>query len=268
MYTKIDLIRINDIACMYYRRGKKSRNLVIYGPGAPIVPDNGNLPDAKIISLFDTDLIVPDYIGYGRSGGKFTPKNCILTFIKLNNQLKKGCIAKNNYSNEQLRLNYKRIIFIGRSLGGTYLPLLPKYDPTIKDLGLIYPAVDNASCGSVKGEETNEEFLNAMSGDGYKYLYRGILDPIWKKHLQNLDGLSPVDNIKYLSKVRMFIGHGKKDKCIHYSKSVKYFQDIVKFFPENKNQFVIKVYPNTGHEPATSNVAAYDFLEWLGLPKI
>lgn len=179
--------------------------------------------------------------------------------------LEKGCIGLNHYENKRLKLFYPRIIFIGRSFGGSYVPLLPRFDKRIKELGLIYPAVDNKSCGSIKGEESNEDFIRAMKLDGYHHLYRGILSEGWKKHLNGEDGLLPIDNIDYLQSTRLFIGHGRKDRCIHYSKSVAYFQKIMERFPQRKNQFMLKLYPKTGHNPQTSNVAVKDFLNWLGV---
>lgn len=253
---------------MFYSSGRKTDALVIYGLGAPVVPDSGNLPDAPIILNFDTDLLVPDYIGYGRSGGRFTPKNCIRTFLLLYEQLTNGCIAHNYYENIQIKLKYKRIIFIGRSFGGTYLPLLPRFNNKIGELGIIYPAVDNKSCGSIEGEESNEDFMRSMREDGYHYLYRGILNPIWSKHLINEDGLSPMDNIPYLSDARLFIGHGKEDRVIHFSKSVNYFEKIKGFFPDRLAQFKLNLYPETGHTFETSNPACQDLLKWLNVKKL
>lgn len=262
---KARLIRINDIAGMLYRSKKVSQNLVIYGLGAPVVPDSGNLPDAPIIMQLDVDLFVPDYIGYGRSDGICTPLNCIKTFLNLYKWFTKGCVVINEYERLKLKLKYGRIIFMGRSFGGTYIPLLPKFNPEIKELCLIYPAVDNKSCGSIPGEESNEDFMRAMRFDGYHHLYRGILSKKWQEHLEGRDGISPMDNIGYLTNTRLFIGHGKKDKCIHYSKSVTYFQKIIGQFPATKDQFKLKLYPNVGHNLATSNQAVKDCLEWFGL---
>lgn len=262
------LIRINSISGILYWRKKNSRNLVVYGLGAPILPDSGNLPDAPVIMDYDTDLFVPDYLGYGRSDGFCTPRNCIKTFLDLYDWFKNGCTGFNYYENYQLRLRYPRVVFIGRSFGGSYVPLLPRFNKEIKELCLVYPAVDNESCGSILGEESNEDFMRAMKKDGYRYFYRGIMSPVWKKHLKNEDGLSPMDNINYLKNARLFIGHGKNDQCIHYSKSVIYYQKILAHFPERKNQFVLKLYSGSGHEPKTSNRAARDFLNWLKFRKL
>lgn len=261
------LLRIGEIAGIYYYRQKSSQNLLIYGPGAPIVPDSGNLPDATAACRFDIDIFVPDYIGYGRSAGVITPQSCIDTFTTLNQKIRNGVIACNSYENINFKLQYSRIIFAGRSFGGSYVPLLPKHDPSITDLCLIYPAVDNKSCGTRENEESNDDFMRAMNDDGYKYLYRGIDKPLWKAHLNNEDGLSPMDNIKYLDKAKVFIGHGKTDKCISYQQSVVYFQKLTNHFKHRQKQFKLNLYEDTGHEPATSNQAITDCLNWFNIKR-
>lgn len=257
------LLKVGKVAGMFYKNNISTDTLVIYGIGAPLVPDSGSLPDAPIILSFKTDLFVPDYIGYGRSDGRCTPKNCIKTFLLLYDAFIKGCTAVNSYENYSTHLQYKRIIFIGRSFGGTYIPLLPRFNPHITELGLIYPATDNVSCGSMPNEESNEDFMRAMSQDGYKYLYRGILSPVWIDHLQNKDGFAPIDNVQFLKNAKVFIGHGKRDICINYAQSVKYFKKIQKTFPLQTDQYVLKLYPKTGHTSATSHQAVHDFLTWL-----
>lgn len=246
---------------MYYLSGKITDTLVIYGRGAPVVPDNGNLPEAIILNEYPVDMLVPDYIGNARSGGICTPLNCIKTFLILFEQIQKGCLATNYYQKQKIRLKYRRVIFVGRSFGGTYVPLLPRYNPQITDLAVIFPAIDNPSCGSVPGEESNQDFMNAMLHDGYRYLYRGICDQIWQDHLEGKDDLLPAMNIKYLQNSRIFIGHGKKDRVIHFSKSEKYFQLLQEKL--EKNQSTLVLYPKGGHENQTAIDALRDCLKWF-----
>lgn len=263
VYPSAELYKIDGIVGMYYSCGVKTDKIVVYGIGAPIPPDAGNLPDAPVIRSFGYDVFVPDYIGYGRSDGVFTPENCIKTFTLLFDQFTKGCQAKNSYAGKSRNFKYERIAMIGRSLGGTYVPILPRFDQRIKDLAIVCPVVDNKSCGSIPGEETNDDFMKAMSDDGYHYLYRGILDPLWTKHLNGEDDLSPLDNINSLSEARLFIGHGVKDSIVHYSKSLEYYEQIVKAFPDNKGQFKLQLYEEGRHDKTTTNPAVVDFLSWI-----
>ena len=271
MYN-FELLRIKKIAGILYSNvSEQSLNndtVVIYGPGAPIPPDNGNLPDAKHILSYQTDLFVPDYIGYGRSDGICTPQGCIQTFLDLYHEFMAGTTAINHYSRKKRILKYKRIIFMGRSFGGSYIPLLPRFEKKISELCLIYPAVNNKACGSIQGEESNEDFMRGMKKDGYHYLYRGITSPIWLKHLNNEDGLAPVDNVKYLDNTKIFIGHGINDQCIDYSQSASFHKQLITTHPQSKSNFKLILYKEAGHDYRTSNQAAYDSLQWFNLAKV
>lgn len=264
-YPKPKLLKIGKIAGIYYSCGIKTQTVIIYAIGAPVVPDSGLLPDAKFILERKIDLFVPDYIGFGRSDGKFTPLNCIKTLLFLYDAFKKGCVGSNTYDSIKLNINYNSILFVGRSLGGAYVPLLPRFNPDIKNLAVFYPAVDQKSQGKVAGEESNAKFMESMQKDGYFHLYRGIINKVWFKHLENEDGLSPMDNINYLLNTNLFIAHGKQDLCINYSKSIMYYKKILKIFPNKKDQFYLKLYPNGDHGPSTTNLAILDYMDWEGV---
>lgn len=259
------LLKIGKIVGNLYYGDNNHRQdtIVVYGIGAPIPPDNGTLPDAKIILGYKTDIFVPDYIGYGRSEGIFTPENCIKTFLDLYKAFSSGCTTHNYYENRTLKLKYKRIIFIGRSFGGTYIPLLPRFNKNIRELAIFCPVVDSKSCGSVPGEESNEDFLRSMRGDGYHHLYRGIMAKKWRDHLENMDDLSPMNNIRYLKNAKLFIAHGKKDRCVHYSKSEKYYKKIQSELPDKKLSFKLKLYKDGEHGSTTTNPAVEDFFKWI-----
>ncbi len=249
---------------LYANESKENTTLVIFAIGAPRPPDYGNLAEAPYLMKHKVDLFVPDYIGYARSDGKFTPLNCIKTLLQLYDAFSKGCIGTNYYSHIKKKMKYKRIIFIGKSFGGSYVPLLPRFNKEIKELGIFCPAVDNKSSGSVKFEETNDDLLDSMKYDGYHHLYRGILTNQWKKNLNNEDGLSPMDNVSYLKGVKLFIAHGMKDTCISYTKSVRYYNKIVNSFPSNKDSFKLKIYKNGDHGISTTKNASKDFMNWIG----
>lgn len=262
-------LRIGSISGMHYAiPGHITKRVVIYGIGAPLPPDEGKLSDASTISGFDTDLYVPDYIGYGRSEGRFTPINCVKTFLYLYEAFSKGCKGTCNYTNIEMSLKYNEIHFMGRSFGGTYILLLPRFNKNINNICSIFPIVDWGNVGKTQDhpEETIDGFYKAMLGDGYRFLYRGIFLPAWKKHFEGKDDLNPPDNIRYLKTARVFIGHGKKDVNIYYGNSVNYYKKVLKTFPDRKNQFMLKLYPY-GHTSETSNNAIYDYFKWVGVKK-
>jgi len=257
------LLRFGEIAGSHYPGSQSSDILVIYGIGAPRVPDCGDLPDAQTILKHNIDIYVPDYLGNGRSDGIFTPTNCIKTFVDLNSAFKSGTVGKNASKRIEMPFQYKRIIFIGRSFGAIYIPVLPRFDNTIQELAVLSPVLNTKSQGSEKDEESAEDFLRSMERDGYHHLYRGVLSKEWRKHLRNEDDLSPIDNLLCLQNSRLFIGHGMKDPVIHYSKSIEFYNKLIEQFPERTEQFRIQLYPEGDHGKRTTNLAIEDFLEWI-----
>lgn len=265
MHIRAKLLRIGQLAGIYYPSGKNARTAVVYGLGAPTVPDNGNIAISHVLKRKGIDLFVPDYYGFGRSDGIFTPENCIKTFLNIYELFKKGCIGISYYDLNKFNLHYEKVIFVGKSLAGAYVPLLPRFNTNIQELAIICPAADQSAQGEVKGEETNEDFMRSMEKDGYKYLYRGVVKNKrrWWKHLEDEDGLSPMDNISFLRDAKLFIAHGKKDTCIHYSKSVKYFDKILETLPDKKSQFTLKLYGDGDHGDSTVLPGVRDFLRWI-----
>ncbi len=265
---KTELLGINQIRGMFYSvPGRQTERLVIYGIGAPLPPDSGCLPDAPVILDFDVDLFVPDFIGFGRSKGSFTPKNCIKTFLELHDAFKNGCLAKNSYQNVARKLKYKEIIFVGRSFSGMYVLLLPRFNPKIDKIGAISPILDYQECGKIKGEETPNQFMKAMLDDGYKHLYRGIEAKIWSKHFLNRDSLRPIDNLNFLGNTRVFIGHGARDSNINSIHSLNFHRKLIEKFPDKKEKFLFKLYQSGDHGKSTSSKAVADFLSWLEIPR-
>ncbi|OGM14788.1 hypothetical protein A3A76_04655 [Candidatus Woesebacteria bacterium RIFCSPLOWO2_01_FULL_39_23] len=257
------LLKVSGISGIYYPCGIKTNTIMIYGIGAPNVPDNGNLPEARVVLKKRIDLFVPDYIGFGRSEGRFTPKNCIKTFLILFSGFKLGVLGVSNYANFKKEMKYQNIIIAGRSLGGAYVPILPKFNNKINKIGIVFGALDQSEQGKIKGEETNDQFLKSILLDGYKYLYKGFRESLWIKHLNDSDGLSPMDNVSYLKNCSVFIAHGKKDECIHYSKSVSFYKALTQRYPGRRANYKLIIYKNGVHDSNTASKAIKAFLDWI-----
>lgn len=249
--TKLETI--GDIRGVFYSKSKKkSKSLILYAKGAPTLPDDGELEDSEIILDFDIDIFVPDYLGYGRSNGIFTPQNCIKTFISLNSHFK-------NY--------YQNIYFVGFSFGGAIVSLLPKFNKEINNLCLISPILDYGAQGSKSGEETIDDFFRTMEHAGYKHLYRGIAKKVWRDHFSNKDKLYPKHNIKHLSDKKVFLSHGRKDSVIHYAKTVSFYNSLHTAFPENENNFRLNIYDH-GHDKKTRLLALHDYAVFAGIKRV
>jgi esterase/lipase len=263
MDFKYKIIKIKNISGVHYSCGKKTDTVLVWAIGGPTVPDNGDLASAPIILKRGIDVFVPDYIGFGRSEGVFTPKNCIKTLLSVYKSFKNGIEGISYYDDSKITLKYKRVVFVGKSLGGAYVPLLPRFNNKITEIGVFCGAVDQSEQGRIPGEETNTDFVRTIEKGGYKYLYRGFVENkgLWWKHLNDLDGLSPMDNTKYLKNTKIFIGHGKKDECIHYSKAVDYYNKIIKDLAGQRGRYKLRLYPFGDHGKSTTIKATQDFLE-------
>lgn len=266
---EVKIVRVKNITGAFYQiPGSKNRRLVIYAKGAPTVPDDGKAVDVPVILDYEVDLFIPDYLGYGRSEGAFTPEGCIQTLLNLYEYFTKGCELVSNYGKLKIQTKYKEIYFIGMSFGGAYVPLLPRFNPKIKNICLLCPVLDYKSQGKIKKEEKITDFMDAMTKDGYQHLYRGITDTIWKKHFKNNDGFSPMDNIQFLKNSKVFIGHGTEDQSIHHSKSIKYYQKLLKLFPHKSENFALKIYKGGDHSSKTTHHAIKDYFSWVGVPRL
>lgn len=261
------LIKIGGIAGNLYTRGSRKDTVVVYGKGAPGVPDSGNIDIAPTVLARNLDLFVPDYIGFGRSDGRFTPMNCINTFLELNKSLKEGCTGIDYGSMAEFRLKYKRVVNIGASFGGRFLPILPKFDKSVKEIGILYSAMDVSSYGNLgMPEEKISDFMRVMRKAGYYHMYRGITGKEWKKHWANKDDLAPVNNIEYLKDIKVFLAHGMLDDDINYVRSKQYYDKIAEAFPKKAGKtLVLKLYRNGGHGSTTGIPAIKDYLRWIGL---
>jgi hypothetical protein len=266
MDYKSQFLRVKTIGGMFYSNDRKNHTLIIYAGGAPTNQDTGNMREADEIMKYRCDMFAPDYIGFARSDGTFTPKNCVITFTTLNREFKNGTVGTNYYGHVKKRMKYKRIVFIGKSFGGRYIPLLPKFDNTIKELGIVCPALNTGSYKTRNNEESTEDFMNAMKQNGYIHLYRGITRKEWVRHLQDKDSLAPLSNIKYLERARLFVAHGTEDASINYKNSITYYEKIIRMFPEKTNEVKIRIYENEDHR-SVAVPAVKDFMKWLGLKK-
>jgi fermentation-respiration switch protein FrsA (DUF1100 family) len=267
MNYQFKTIKIGKIVGTYYSCGQKTGTILVWAIGGPTIPDNGKLEEAPFILQKGIDLFVPDYLGFGRSDGVFTPKNCINTLLSVYKHFKNGVDALGSYDNSKLRLKYERVIYIGKSLGGAYVPLLPRFNKDINVIGVFAGAVDQSEQGKIIPEESNEDFVRTIEKGGYKHLYRGFMKNknLWLDHLYDLDGLSPMDNIKYLKNVKLFIAHGVKDDIVHYSKAVRYFEAVKKMFPHKNGEYKLKLYNDGDHGGSTTVRATKHFLNWIGV---
>ncbi len=250
----------NRLVASYARSGNPNGTLVIVAIGAPNAVDIDSLRNADLLTAAGYDVLVPDYYGFARSGGRFTPQNSIKTLLDARKYAMGGewTVA---YSGESKILEYSNIVFLGLSYGGGVVPLLPKFCPEIDTIGLFYPVTDYRSFGKrgVK-EETVEDFLRALK-TGFRPLYRGIDDPVWTRQFDDALRLTPMLETAYLKNVRVFLAHGTEDESIYYKKTAEYAAKLRSEFPRNDIEY--REYPGLQHGFSTMLPATEDFIRFL-----
>lgn len=259
--------KTGDLGLTWYASKKTglSKAVVVYALGMPRLPDNGQMSEALAFTSCGVDVVVPDYYGFGRSGGAFVPQNCLYTLKDTVELLSVGTKINRKYDGWSKYLKYLRIVVVGKSFGANYVALLPKVCPIVSVVGLICPCVDNKSQGSVEPEETNESFVSAMINDGYGRLAVGFEKnlELWKCHLEGKDDLDAMEHLESVGKAKVFVGHGIKDDVVSYTKSVEYFEKLKFRFGES-GRFELCLYPEGDHGESTTLPAIADFMRWLG----
>ncbi len=244
----------------YYKSDNKSDILIIAAIWAPNLMDVDSLRNVDILIKAWYDVITPEYYGFCRSFWKFTPINSIKTFIDTKNFFKKGVVI-NVYSWKKVKVKYKKFIFLGMSYWWWVVPLLPRFDKEVNTIAMFYPVIDYSSFWKrwVK-EETVEDFLNSIKR-WFSKIYNWIKLPIWEKHFQDKTDLIPINNIKYLKNVNIFLAHGTNDKSIYYKKTREYYERLKKY--NIKGNYIYKEYKWFWHGIDTMREASYDLIKWL-----
>lgn len=257
---------VGDLGLTWYASKKTSlsKTVVVYALGMPRLPDNGLSAEALAFTKYGVDVVVPDYYGFGRSGGEFVPQNCLASLKDTVEMLSVGIKIGRKYDGWGKYLKYDKIVVVGKSFGANYVALLPGICHLVDTIGLLCPCVDNKSQGSVEPEETNESFISAMFDDGYGRIAPGFganLE-VWKRHLNGGDNLDAVEHPENVGGARVFIGHGISDDVVSYTKSVSYFEKLKLRFGA-LDQFKLCLYPKGDHGESTTMPAIADFMQWF-----
>lgn len=210
-----------------YYQTEGNKKLVIYLTGAPTLPSD-KTKDAELLTKQWFDLVVPDYYGYARSAGVFSTKNCIQTVYDTIQIFDQQMSIISVYSDNDLILpKYDEIILIGSSYWWRITAIVPKYEKIIKEIVLLYPALDRLDRNEHGHKEsTDEDFLREYLL-WYKNLYRFVewIDPY--DAMLEIEEFDSTKNSSHLRDVKVFVWHGSADDVIWCGRS-KIFVDQLK----------------------------------------
>lgn len=248
---------------VYYPTSFTSRGLIIVAIWAPNSEDIGTLRNAQILNQAGYDIFVPEYYGFSRSIGSFSPDTSLLSLLHAIDIFSSWIFGYDVYSWDEFARTYDEIILIGTSYGGGLVVSVPQYRKNIRKVGLFYPLLSYIWLqSSGYSEESGEDFLQSILHD-YSYLYHWMDEDIWRKYFSG-ELVFPIssDDIWFLSNTSVFMTHGMSDRCIHFSRTESFYEKLHHHFSDN-DWILLKLYEWLWHGDETLLVSSRDFISWL-----
>lgn len=220
-----------------YYQTEWNAKLVIRLRWAPWVPERP-IKEAEILSRAGFDFIAPDYYGYGRSSGYFNTKNCIQTTYDTIQIFRQQIPVVSVYSPDELLLPYyEEIIIIGSSYGWWVAAAMPKFDDQLREVVLLYPALDRLDRNEHwYPESTDEDFLREYLL-WYKSLYKVEPDVDPYDAMLWYDTMFSSSELWHLSETKVFVWHGSADDVIWCGRSRQFIDDLRQKYPEGKYHY-------------------------------
>lgn len=217
------LIRYRELVASYHNSLGNTK-LIIRCSGMPGLPDD-NDPAFSLLQKSWYDVVKPDYYGYARSGGLFTPSWCVQTVLDTAETFRQGRIF-DVWGNQELTVSYDEIVLVWSSFGGWVACMAPKFDATIKEVVLCYPWFPNQNFGQIwYAEETIEEYQRQCR-DWYTGVIRRWDESAWEQLYSWVGEFSILSECKHLKNVSLFLWHGTADECIHYSRTRDFCEQL------------------------------------------
>lgn len=258
------IIRFGSLVGTFYpQKTSYSKWLIIVAIGAPNLEDIENLRNSDILNSNGYDIFVPEYYGYCRSGGLFSPSSSLQTLLDTYDAFCFGYVWDDISTSEKFIKKYKRIFFLGLSYGGSIVPIIPRFRPGILGIGCFYPVLEYLSLWKIGvPEETWEEFLRSIKNE-FPYIYRGIKESTWNRHFQHKTDIIPTQshNIDVLKWINLFLAHWEDDISISFKRTKFYYQNLREHFPEQN--IIYQQYPWMSHGWDTLMIATDNFICWL-----
>lgn len=257
---KTEILKFYNLVGTFYKSNIVSKDLIIVAIGIPNLKDVDNLRNVDILNMYGYDVFVPDYYWFCRSGWKFSPKSCINTLID-----SKKYFSWSNWINvsswEEKFYKYWRISFLGLSFWWSLVSVLPRFDKSINEIWLFYPALEFSNLWKIwKPEESVDDFYNVIDR-WYTNLYNWIKSKSFKDYFRDLTLFTPIKNIKYLNNTSVFIAHWTEDESINYSRSKDFYNKLKTL--NNSWDFIYKEYKWTWHSWVTMKYASHEFMHFL-----
>lgn len=221
----------NGLVGQYYQTEGNTK-LAILLWWAPELPSTA-IDEATTIWTKWFDLVRPDYYGYGRSDGFFSPKNCIQTTYDTIQVFFNELALFSIYEGEEIYPNkYEEIIIIWKSFWSRIASIMPKFDGRIKETVLLYPRLGYNNMNQLwYSEESDEEFLRILFA-WYKHLYRFAEGTDPYEAMLDIEEFDSIKDCSHLKEIKVFVWHGSADDVVWSWRSKEFIEQIKKLNPD------------------------------------
>lgn len=228
-----------------YFQSEWNNKLVVWLAGAPGMPSFAE-SDAMLLAEWWYDLIRPDYYGYARSDGFFSPKNCVQTWYDTIQTFRQRVPVFSIYKAEELDVPcYDEIVVIWASYGWWIAGILPRVDPELKEIVILFPRLGYDDMWQLGyPEETDEEFLRQYAL-AYKHIYRFKPESDPYETMLDIGLYNPLLDLQHLRDVTVFLAHGTADQVVWVGRTQKFFNQLLAMNPWGS--YTYDEYPDLWH---------------------
>ncbi len=215
------------------------KKLVIICPGLPTNPSNYDLLD--FLSNNGFLCIYVRYSGTWGSYGSFLKDSPVKDIENIINIISKEKSFIDSSNNQKVKLNFKEIILLGSSFGGSVCLVSGAKFKNVNKIIALSPIVnyrDHARNFNYPEEKLDSlgNYLRKAYGKSYNFT-----SPDWKKFIEGKLDMNPDDYLDELGKKEIILFSGAKDKSISINRLKSFFD---KLSSKKKKHYIFK---NLGH---------------------
>lgn len=228
---------------------KNNQKIIILLPGLPGFPNKQDF--LKQLTKQGYITIYPRYRGTFESSGNFLSRSPAYDILELISLLKNKKEFIELYGKSKILVNYKEIIVLGSSFGGSISLHLSMLTKDVKKYIVIAPVLDFKRHNSMSKEQDLIAFGRFLI-EAFPFVYR-FKKKNYKKLIENKIIPSIFDNSPKLSG-EIIVLHGDKDETVNIKNSKK--------LARLNKKIKFEVLDNMGHI-SFSDIGFEKMLKWL-----
>jgi esterase/lipase len=203
--------RFGDIVAEFVAPAKRSDKVVIFCPGAPGIPRNGDL--GRFFARKGYWYFAPRYRGSWESGGKFLKYSPEKDVRDVMDGLSRRW--RSAWDGRKYKIKPSAIYLASSSFGGP-AAILTSRDPRVKGVIAISPVVDWRARSRTESIDRMERFIKEAFYEAYRFTHKD-----WAK-LKTGKFYNPVAHAREIEGKKIFMVHAKDDRVVSFGPVKKF----------------------------------------------